>query len=32
MWYFGEMKSKNPTPKSIDEEIKANTGSENFKN
>ena len=30
MWYFGEMKSKNPTPKSIDE-IKAKYGSETLK-
>ncbi|MFY4862016.1 hypothetical protein ACOTWK_03995 [Aliarcobacter butzleri] len=30
IWYFGEMKSKNPTPKSIDE-IKAKYGSETLK-
>ena len=31
MWYYGEMKSKNPTPKSMDE-IKAKYGSETLKN
>ena len=30
MWYFGEMKSKNPTPKSM-EEIKNKYGSETLK-
>ena len=30
MWYFGEMKSKNPTPKSM-EEIKSKYGSETLK-
>ena len=30
MWYYGEMKSKKPTPKSIDE-IKAKYGSETLK-
>ena len=30
MWYFGEMKSKNPTPKSM-EEIKSKYGSEILK-
>ena len=30
MWYFGEMKSKNPTPKSM-EEIKLKYGSETLK-
>ena len=30
MWYYGEMKSKNPTPKSM-EEIKAKYGSETLK-
>ena len=30
MWYFGEMKSKNPTPKSM-EEIKGKYGSETLK-
>ena len=30
MWYFGEMKSKNPTPKSM-EEIKNKYGSESLK-
>ena len=30
MWYFGKMKSKNPTPKSIDQ-IKAKYGSETLK-
>ncbi|MCT7572199.1 J domain-containing protein [Aliarcobacter butzleri] len=31
MWYFGEMKAKNPNPKSIDE-IKAKYGSTTLKN
>ena len=30
MWYYGEMKSKNPTPKSM-EEIKSKYGSETLK-
>jgi len=30
MWYYGEMKSKNPNPKPIDE-IKAKYGSQTFK-
>ena len=30
MWYYGEMKSKNPNPKSIDE-IKSKYGSQTFK-
>jgi hypothetical protein len=30
MWYYGEMKSKNPTPKSM-EEIKSKYGSEILK-
>jgi hypothetical protein len=30
MWYYGEMKAKNPNPKSIDE-IKAKYGSETLK-
>jgi hypothetical protein len=30
MWYYGEMKAKNPNPKSM-EEIKAKYGSETLK-